>query len=68
MLAVETRAIGAHVLLGEEDTGNAEIEVTTLFSTPLDGVLIQETHQLPQVFEGLIGIHVPNLYVFQVTS
>ena len=40
------------------------LEVATLFSTPDDGVLLQDCHPLAATHGGLVGILVPNLYVF----
>jgi len=65
LLAVETRPSGGGG--GDRSLAQellfAETEVATLFSTPDDGLLLQETHQLDAKHDGLVGIHVPNIYV-----
>jgi hypothetical protein len=60
LLAVQTHAAVGDVSALDAPT----LEVATLFSTPDDGVLLQDCHPLAPSHGGLVGILVPNLLVF----
>mmetsp|Transcript_19068 Transcript_19068/g.64920 ORF Transcript_19068/g.64920 Transcript_19068/m.64920 type:complete len:1396 (+) Transcript_19068:174-4361(+) len=55
LLAVQARSVGS---------GGAELQVTTLFATPHDGVLLQEHHAGPANAEGLVGLSVPHVLLY----
>eukprot|EP00854_Cymbomonas_tetramitiformis_P005426 gene5426-6578_t len=66
LLAVESRMDAAnHAENDSMGLDTQEVEVTTLFSTPDDGVLFQEQHQLDPEMEGCVGLKVPFIFFFK---